>query len=570
METPSPATFTLQQALDLAVQHHVAGRLAEAEGIYRGILAAHPENPQALHLLGVLGGQIGQTEAGIQLIRRAIALKPDFADAYNNLGCALSTRDQPDEAIEAFRNALRIQPDNSSARLNLGTAMIQSGLASETLALLKELLPNTPGWVAAHSNYILILTYTCDDPLVILAEQRRWNQLHAEPVRSLIRPHGNDPSVGRRLRIGYVSADFNEHPAGRNILPLLREHDRDRFEIFCYSSSIKRHPLTDRMRGYCHAWRDVFGVSDEAVAQMICNDAIDILVDLSLHSSGSRLMVFAHKPAPVQATFVGYPAGTGLETIDYRLTDPYLDPPGVGDDHYVETSVRLPSTFWCYDSEGMELSDSPAVSAPPAIRTGSISFGCLNGFWKFNDAALSLWAKVMNAVASSRLIILSPQGSARERLARKLESFGIQPNRVEFLSRRARREYLACYNQIDIGLDTFPYNGHSTSLDALWMGVPVVTLVGQTSVSRAGLSQLSNLNLVELAAKTPEQFVAIATKLAQDMPRLTELRASLRQRMLSSPLMDARRFARDVESAYGRMWLKWCEDRTIPKTTDGR
>ncbi|MGD0461243.1 MAG: tetratricopeptide repeat protein [Tepidisphaeraceae bacterium] len=568
MEAPNPA-LTVQQALDLAVQHHRAGRLAEAEGIYRRILAAEPNNAQALHLLGVLGGQVGQAEAGIQLIRRAIALQPDFADAYNNLGCALSAQDQPDEAIEAFRNALRLQSDNSSARLNLCTAMIQSGLADETLALFKGLLRDAPGWVAAHSNYLLILSYTCDDPVAILAEQRRWNQVHAQPIRSLRRPHANDPSVGRRLRIGYVSADFNDHPAGRNILPLLREHDRDRFEIYCYSSSIKRQALTDRMRACCNGWRDIFGVDDEAAAQMIRNDAIDILVDLSLHSSGSRLMVFAHKPAPVQATFIGYPAGTGLETIDYRLTDPHLDPPGIGDDHYVETSIRLPSTFWCYDPEGMELSEAPPVSAPPAIEGGAVSFGCLNGFWKFNDAVLALWAKVLAAVAGSRLIVLSPQGSARERLARKLASFGIEPNRIEFLTRKPRREYLNYYSKIDIGLDTFPYNGHSTSLDALWMGVPVVTLVGRTCVGRAGLSQLSNLNLPELAAQTPEQFVAIATKLAQDLPRLAELRSGLRQRMLSSPLMDARRFARDVESAYGRMWLKWRQQRTMQKTGDG-
>jgi predicted O-linked N-acetylglucosamine transferase (SPINDLY family) len=531
-------------------------------------LAAEPNNPQALHLLGVLGGQVGQAEAGIQLIRQAIALKPDFADAYNNLGCALSELDLPDEAMEAFNSALRLRPDDSSARTNLRAAMIQSGLANETIALFKELSPNSPGWLTAHSNYLMALNYISNDPAAILAEQRRWNELHAKPLRSHIRPHTNDPSTGRRLRIGYVSADFNDHPAGRNILPLLREHDQNQFEIFCYSASIKRHPLTDRMRGCSSAWRDIFGIDDAAAAKMIRNDAIDILVDLSLHSAGNRLLVFAHKPAPVQAIFVGYPGGTGLETIDYRLTDPYLDAPGAGDDHYTETSIRLPSTFWCYDPEGMELSATPPLTAPPTTYAGVISFGYLGAFWKITDAALAMWAKVLSAVPGSRLVILSPQGLARERLAQKLASFGIEPNRIEFLARKPRREYLNYYSKIDIGLDTLPYNGHTTTLDSLWMGVPVVTLAGQTSVGRAGLSQLSNLNLSDLAANTPEQFVAIAAKLAQDLPRLTELRSSLRQRMLSSPLMDARRFARDVESAYSRMWLKWCEQRTIGKTTE--
>jgi protein O-GlcNAc transferase len=570
METPSPTTLTLQQALDLAVEHHRAGRLADAEVIYRRILAADPNNPRALQLLGVLGGQVGQAEAGIELIRRAIAIKPDFVDAYNNLGCALSEQDQPDEAVEAFKTALRLRPDDSFARSNLRAAMIQSGQANETLVLFKELSPNAPGAVAAHSNYLMALHYTCDDPEAILAEQRRWSELHAAPLQSRIRPHTNDPSAGRRLRIGYVSADFSDHPAGRNILPLLREHDRDRFEIFCYSSSVKRHPLTDRMQACCNVWRNIFGVDDEAVARMIRNDGIDILVDLSLHSAGSRLLVFAHKPAPVQATFVGYPGGTGLETIDYRLTDPYLDPPGVGDEHYVETSVRLPTTFWCYDSEGMELADAPPLTSPPATYAGVVSFGYLGAFWKITDAALALWAKVVAAVAGSRLIILSPQGKARERLAQKLGLLGIERNRIEFLARKVRREYLSYYSKIDIGLDTLPYNGHTTNLDSLWMGVPVITLAGRTSVGRAGLSVLSNLNLPELTARTPEEFVTITTKLAQDLPRLAELRSSLRQRMLSSPLMDARQFARDVEAVYVRLWQKWCEDRTIQKTTDNR
>jgi predicted O-linked N-acetylglucosamine transferase (SPINDLY family) len=264
-------------------------------------------------------------------------------------------------------------------------------------------------------------------------------------------------------------------------------------------------------------------------------------------------------------TFVGYPGGTGLETIDYRLTDPHLDAPGITDDEYAETSIRLPNSFWCYDAEAMELSAAPPLIAPPATYSGVISFGYLGAFWKITDAALTLWAKVLIAVPASRLVILSPQGMARERVAQKLASLGIDRSRIEFLSRKPRREYLSYYSKVDICLDTLPYNGHTTTLDSLWMGVPVVTLAGQTVVGRAGLSQLSNLNLSNLVAHTPEQFVAIAAKLAQDLPYLTELRTTLRQRMLASPLMDARRFARDVESAYTGMWQKWCEHRTIGK-----
>lgn len=565
MNSPSSTTMTVQQALDQAVQHHRSGRLREAEQIYRRILASDPNNPYALHLLGVLGGQMGQAEAGIQFIRRAIEIKPDFPDAHSNLGCALAALGRPDEAIEAFKAALGVKPDHLSARSNLGTAMIQTGLVDQTIALFKDLLPQAPGWAEAHSNLLLTLYYTCDDPAAILAEHRRWSRFHAEPLRPPIRPHHNDAAPERRLRIGYVSADFNEHPAGRNFLPLIREHARDRFEIFCYSSTSSRAALTERMRRCSDGWREILGVPDDAAAQMIRDDRIDILVDLSLHSAGNRLLIFARKPAPVQATFIGYPGGTGLNVIDYRLTDPYLDPPGVGEGNYVETSVRLPGTFWCYDSEAMDLADAPPVCALPAACAGAVTFGSLNGFWKLNDRVLSLWAKVMAELPGSRLIILCPLGSARERTAAKLASLGVESSRVEFVARRPRREYFRLFSRIDISLDSFPYNGHTTSLDSLWMGVPVVTLVGQTSVGRAGLSQLSNLKIPELAARTPEQFIAVATELARDLPRLTELRSGLRRRMASSPLMDAARFARDVESAYRQMWQKWCEGCTIQK-----
>jgi protein O-GlcNAc transferase len=565
MTSPGSQSMTLRQALDLAVQHHRAGRLREAEQIYRRILAADPKNPDALHLLGVLAGQVGQAEPGLALIRQAIAIKPDFADAHSNLGCALAAMGRPDEAIEAFQAALRAKPDHLAARSNLGTAMIQTGLVDQTISLFQELLPQAPGWSEAHSNMILTLHYTSGDPAAILVEQRRWNQFHAQPLRHLVRPHSNDPSPQRRLRVGYVSADFNDHPAGRNFLPLLREHARDSFEIFCYSNTTARSTLTERYQAASCAWREIAGAADDATAQMIREDRIDLLVDLSLHSAGNRLLLFARKPAPVQAAFIGYPAGTGLETIDYRLTDPYLEPPGASDEHYVETSIRLPATFWCYDAEAMELTGLPPVPPLPAERAGVVTFGCLNGFWKLNDRVLQLWAKVMAATPGSRLILLCPLGSARQRTTAKMASLGIDAPRIEFVERRPRREYFDLFARIDIGLDTFPYNGHTTSLDSLWMGVPVVTLVGQTSVGRAGLSQLSNLNLPELAASEPDQFVAIATQLANDLPRLAELRRGLRQRMSSSPLTDSRRFARDVESAYRRMWQNWCEQCTIRK-----
>jgi predicted O-linked N-acetylglucosamine transferase (SPINDLY family) len=255
----------------------------------------------------------------------------------------------------------------------------------------------------------------------------------------------------------------------------------------------------------------------------------------------------------VQVTWLGYPGTTGLETIDYRLTDPYLDPPDESDQFYTEPSIRLPHTFWCIDPEAMNLAEIPSINPLPALQAGHVTFGCLNNFCKVNQPLLELWARVLDAVPGSRMLLLAPPGSRREWVSR------ILGNRADFVSRTNRENYLRYYNRIDLGLDTLPYNGHTTSIDSLWMGVPVVTLLGRTVVGRAGFSQLSNVGLTELVATTPDQFIELAAKLAADIPRLAELRQTLRDRTRSSPLMDGERFTRDIESAYRRMWLRWCK-----------
>ena len=259
----------------------------------------------------------------------------------------------------------------------------------------------------------------------------------------------------------------------------------------------------------------------------------------ALHTGGNRLPVFARKPAPVQVTFGGYPGTTGLRAIDYRLTDPYLDPPGLHDDEYVERTIRLPHSFWCYDPAAMEVADFAEPGPPPAFSSGYITFGCLNNFRKINDGSLQWWAKIMTRVDGSRLLILAPLGSHRADLANRMAQWGVTPDRIGFVDRGSRDRYLDSYRLIDLALDTIPYNGHTTSLDALWQGVPVVTLVGTTVAGRAGFSQARNLGLTELVADTPEQFIAIASDLAGDLPRLAELRKSIRSRMRASPICDA-------------------------------
>ena len=313
---------------------------------------------------------------------------------------------------------------------------------------------------------------------------------------------------------------------------------------------------TERLRQCADVWRDVRGEKDEALAQIMRRDGIDILVDLTMHMAHGRPLVFARKPAPIQVAWLAYPGTTGQETIDYRFTDPYLDPPESGVDAlYTEKSLRLPATFWCYDP----LENAAATVGPlPALANGYVTLGCLNNFCKVNEGVLKLWAQVMAGMAGSHLVLLAEEGSHRERMLQALENLGVSRQRVNFFGKRPRLEYMKLYQQIDIGLDTLPYNGHTTSLDSYFMGVPVVTLVGKTVVGRAGLSQLTNLGLPELIARTPEAYVRIAAGLARDLPRLGALRSTLRNRMQSSPLMDAPRFARAIESAYRDIWRKWC------------
>jgi predicted O-linked N-acetylglucosamine transferase (SPINDLY family) len=531
------------------------GQLDEAIAAYRQAVRLKPDFADAHSNLGTALNENGQFEEAVASHRQAIRLKPDFAAAHSNLGNALRDARRLDEAIASYRQAIRLKPDYAEAHNNLGTALKDVGQLDEAVACFRRAIQLRPDDLRAHSNLVLTLLYHPGyDGGMIHEELGRWSQRHAEPLKKLIQPHVNNRDPQRRLRIGYVSTDFRGHAVAYLLLPLLRHHDSRQCDVTCYSNVPHPDAISKQMQDQVPHWRDVVRLTDTQVAAQVREDEIDILVDLGLHTADNRLLVFARKPAPVQATWM-LPTTTGLDAIDYRLTDPYMDPPGLNDAHYSERSIYLPDTFWCYDPLGGE----PAVNEPPSLEKGYVTFGCLNNFCKVNDAVLSLWAGVLNTVSNSRLALLAPEGSSRRRVLDRLGREGIGPERVEFVPRQPRLRYLQSYHCIDIGLDTFPYCGHTTSFDSHWMGVPVVTLVGKTAVGRSGLSQLTNLGLPELIAQTPEQYVQIAAALAGDLPRLAELRRTLRARMEASPLMDAPRFARNVEAAYRQMWRSLCE-----------
>jgi predicted O-linked N-acetylglucosamine transferase (SPINDLY family) len=580
----------LQQQIEFALSHHRAGRLTEAEKVYRQILAIDPNYFDALHLLGALAGQMGQLDAALELIgrairvnpdlaiahnnlgnilrdkgraseaiasfREAIRLKPDFAEAHNNLGISLDLAGQRDEAIASFRQAIRLQPNLSESHSNLANALVGRGEFDEAIALQREAIRLKPDYPAAHSDLVCaMLSHPGYDARMIFEELSRWNERYAQPLGKFIQPHTNDRNPDRRLRIGYVSADFRDrHVVGRCLLPFLREHDRGQVEIFLYANVVDERASAGQFQRYADAWRNIKGLTDSQAVDLIRQDRIDILIDLALHSDGNRLTVFARKPAPVQVTYLGYCASTGLDTIDYRLSDPNIDPPGSDLSVYSERTFLLPETYWCYSTSEA----TPDPSPPPAASAGYITFGCLNSFGKVSRAAQDLWAEILRVVPQSRLIIHSAPGihvnAVRERFVAK----GISPDRLEFVGKQPWAQYVATYSRIDIALDPFPWSGGVTTCDALWMGVPVVSLVGRTSVGRGGKSILTNIGMSELIAQTPEQYVHIAAALAGNLPRLAELRGILRQRMQASPLLDAPRFARNMEAAYRQMWRSWC------------
>jgi protein O-GlcNAc transferase len=530
------------------------GQLDEAILAYRRALELQPGYAEVHSNLGNALREGGQLDEAILACRRALELKPDLPEAHNNLGAALAARGRLDEAVAACRRAFELKPDYAEAHNNLGTALKDQGRLDEAITAYRHALQLNPEYASAHSNLVYTLhVHPGHDARTISEEHQRWNRQFSDPLKPFVRLHANDRNPGRRLRVGYVSPDFLDHAVGRFVLPLLERHDRERFEILCYSGVARPDWLTERFRALAGGWRNTVGVPDARLAETIHEDAVDILVDLSLHTAGNRLPVFARRPAPVQVTWLAYPGSTGLRSIGYRLTDAHMDPPGKDSVWPAEEPVRLPDCWCCYDPLG----ESPEVKALPALSGEGVTFGSLNNFAKVHEGVLALWAQVLEAVEGSRLLMLCPRGSAWERAQAFFGARGIAAERVELAGYLPRWEYLRLYQRIDIALDPFPCNGMTTTCDALWMGAPVLTLPGEMPASRAGLSLLSSVGLAELAAYSEEGYVKMAVEVAGNLPRLAELRATLRSRMQASPLMDAPRFARNVEAAYRSMWERW-------------
>jgi predicted O-linked N-acetylglucosamine transferase (SPINDLY family) len=574
----------------LGLTLHHAGREVEARAAYERSLELAPNNASTCNNLGNTLKALGDLDLAERYYRQAIAIQPEFASAHNNLGAllvdraryreaaaelTLATRHDPKSAlawcnlagalreageleagVSAAIRAIELDPNMSYAHSNLGILLKALGRVDQAIAAYRRAIELSPDSPLQGSNLVYALNFDPSyDPDAIWAEHRRWGQTHTDPLTAASAPHTNDRSPDRRLRIGYVSAHFKDHAVNFFVEPILAHHDPAAAEIFCYANLDRGDQTTDRLKNYAQHWRPIAALSDEHVAQQIRADQIDILVDLSGHIAGNRLQVFAHKPAPVQVTYIGYQNTTGMAAMDYRLTDDWSDPPGTTDAFYTERLVRLPQSFFCYQPSA----DAPAVTPLPALERGYVTFGSFNNFAKITPQVLATWADILNRVSGSRLVLLAdtaPSLAAHVRCA--FAARGVAADRVELVARRPRGEYLRLINQVDIALDPFPFNGHTTTCDALWQGLPVVCLAGNTYPQRFGSSALVTLGMAELVAGSIGEYMQIAATLAADPERLAGLRATLRARMAASPLMDFAGFTRNLEAAYRRMWTDWC------------
>ncbi len=569
--------------------------LEEAEANYRLALNKDPQYGGAYANLGRIKLEAHAYLEAVELYSKAVQLipGPSGLEAQLGLAFALSRVDRHQQAIEAYERALSYDSFNEKATLALahifvsvhrldgaadllekflsrnpehgqaigmlGEDYVRLGMSREGFRLIEKACSLEPendflaGMKLFTSNYIPDM-----NPEHLFAEHLSYAERFFAEYYPQSQVFDNDRAPRRKLKIGYVSADFKRHPVSVFVEPLLEHHDRSAFEVHAWHVSTSNDHVTQRIRSLVDVWHDVHALDDDELAQSIREAGIDILIDLSGFTSGNKLFVFARKPAPIQATWLGYLGTTGLNTMDYRICDGFTDPLGMTETHHTETLARLPRCQWCH-APYRNLAEIPPA---PALENGYLTLGSFNNTAKLNDEVLNLWAGVLKAVPDARLHLADVRkGRAQKRILQWMASKGIDSSRLYFIPRLEYADYLINLATVDIALDPFPYNGGTTSIDTLAMGVPFVTLAGRHSIARGGVSLLSNVGLSDFIAESPEEYVSIIKRYADHPEMLAEIRMNLRQRMESSAIMDSEAFVRDFEQMYRQWWERWCTTR---------
>lgn len=540
---------------NLATALKLQGNAEAAAEEYRRVLAAAPGHVAARYNLANLLREQGRLEEASAAYRAVTDLDPGHADAHLNLGLTLQRRGLLEEALASYGRALESRPDFPEACSNQGNAFMDQGRLDEAIETYRQALRLRPDFPQAFSNLLLALQYA---PRLsqeeVFTEHRRYAERFEAPLRPGWRSHPNRRDPDRRLRLGYVSGDFRDHAVAHFIEPVLAHHDKAGFEVYCYYGHFHRDATTDRIAAAADHWVPCAELDDDELADRIRSDGIDILVDLAGHTALNRLPVFARKPAPIQATWLGYPATTGLAAMDYRITEERLDPVGMTEACHTETLLRLPSSAAFRPAE-----ESPPVNDLPALREGGLVLASLNNLVKINGEVIRVWARILAALPGARLMLgnATDEGTVRH-LIGAFAAAGVGADRLILNPKLSMAEYLALHHRIDLALDPFPYNGGTTSCHSLWMGVPVVTLAGRSTASRYGVALMEGLGLGEFVAPTEDAYVARVLELAGDLPRLNAIRQSLRQRIAANLDRDPQRLTRHLEAAYRDIWKRWC------------
>jgi len=578
--------------LNLGAALEEGGEFDAAEAAYRALLERDAENPYAnYNVANMVFARGGDPQGAAQLLRKALRAKRDFPEAQVALSNALDALGRPGEAAEQLRIALEQRPDYAGAWYNYGVVLRKLERFDEAEEALRRAIEFAPDYLPAHGRLCALLraegrideALRCyhvarglapqalelesGELLTLLlseavsdAELFARHRAFAERLEATHRPRTefkNARDAGRRLRVGYVSSEFYRHPVALFLRPVLARHDRSQFEARCYMTGANSDSVTAELRELADGWRDAASMSDNALADAIRGDGIDLLIDLTGHAGECRLGVFAQQPAPVQASWLGYLHSTGMRRMQYRVCDRRTDPPGASESLHTETLLRLPESQWCYRPF---LTIDPA-DAPPCARNGFPTFGSFNQVPKISRTTRAHWSELLMRLPDARLLVAGvPAGRASESLLRELAAGGVAPARIRCVPPMPLDGYLRLFNEVDIALDTFPYSGGTTTCDALWMGVPVLTAPGARSVSRSASSALATLGLADWIAPAPARYVDLAIDKARDTAALATLRGTLRARMQGSALMDEAKFTRELEAVYRHIWRNWCEN----------
>tara|TARA_Y100001936_G_scaffold253585_1_gene319168 strand:- start:11896 stop:14067 length:2172 start_codon:yes stop_codon:yes gene_type:complete len=537
---------------------YLQARFEEASTVFREAISVAPKELSARNNLANVMAMLGKIDDAEKQCREAISIDDSHAITQLTFGGVLEAQGRFFEAEVAFRTALDLEPNMPAAWNNLGNLFRAMGQPVDAINSFRRAIALDPSNAMAHSNLLFSLSLDpATSAMTIKGEAENWNSRHAASLKEIKKLHLNDPISDRRIRVGYVSPDFHDHAVGRFLSPLYACHGRDKVEIYSYADVARVDDQTRWFETHSDCWRRTFGQGDEQLAEQIREDKIDVLIDVAGHTAGNRLLTFARQPAPVQASWLGYGGTTGLEAMGWRITDSVTDPIE-NEDHYCENLIRLPDSLFCYAGDD----DLPAITDPPFETAGYLTFGSLNNFSKLNDDTLRCWAEIVSAVPNSRMLIkgrgLGDQ-QLRQRVTAIFSAEGISPDRLDLLDHLPKKsDHLSLFSKIDIMLDTFPYSGATTICEALWMGVPVITMAGDKYVSRMAAGILKVAKLEELIAENRQSYIRLAKSLADQKNRISNYRKTLRRQVMHSPIADQKQFVTAMESVIRHMWTDWC------------